>query len=322
MTLTTSVVICAYTEDRWSQLLAAVASVRPRTRRSTRSWWSSTTTIGCWTDPQRFPTFRSWPTRVRRAVRRPQHRHGPTSADIVFFLDDDAAAEPDLDPELLAAYREPDVLGVGGAAVPAGRARRRAWWPEEFGWVIGCSYRGQPTSTRTGPQPDGLQHVAPALGARRGRRIRHRPGPHRRPPAGVRGDRALHPGRQLFPQGRFVLEPRAVVHHAVPPARAPGPTSAPAAAPKASRRRGSPAGSGGTPPCRPSRRTSRRCFPPAWCAISRCRTWRPGRGRPSRSHRGRVGLHRRQLPPYRAVLAPRSAPPGTGRTQARLAQNR
>ncbi len=40
MTLTTSVVICAYTEDRWDHLLAAVASVRaPDHARSTRSWW-------------------------------------------------------------------------------------------------------------------------------------------------------------------------------------------------------------------------------------------------------------------------------------------
>src|SRR5699024_3917564 len=66
---------------------------------------------------------------------------------VVAFLDDDATAEPHWTSHLLAPYRDPDVLGVGGWAVPDWQTGEPAWFPEEFLWVVGCSYRGLPTST-------------------------------------------------------------------------------------------------------------------------------------------------------------------------------
>ena len=66
---------------------------------------------------------------------------------VVLFLDDDAEAEPTWSARLLRAVRRP--------RRPRGRRRPRCrlwqqwppgWWPPEFGWVVGCSYRGQPTT--------------------------------------------------------------------------------------------------------------------------------------------------------------------------------
>ena len=39
------------------------------------------------------------------------------------------------------------MLGVGGSAEPLWESPKPRWWPAEFGWVVGCSYRGQPTAT-------------------------------------------------------------------------------------------------------------------------------------------------------------------------------
>ncbi len=65
--------------------------------------------------------------------------------DVVAFLDDDAAAGPNWIDGLLTAYADPDVAGVGGGATPDwGGQGAPAWFPDEFGWVVGCSYRGLP----------------------------------------------------------------------------------------------------------------------------------------------------------------------------------
>jgi hypothetical protein len=46
---------------------------------------------------------------------------------------------------LLAHYADPLVWGVGGAARPDwGDDDPPTWFPSEFGWVIGCTYTGQP----------------------------------------------------------------------------------------------------------------------------------------------------------------------------------
>jgi GT2 family glycosyltransferase len=64
--------------------------------------------------------------------------------ELVAFLDDDAEAGPDwLD--LLASRCEDDgVLGAGGRVVPRWLGERPAWFPDEFLWVVGCTYEGVP----------------------------------------------------------------------------------------------------------------------------------------------------------------------------------
>jgi glycosyltransferase involved in cell wall biosynthesis len=65
--------------------------------------------------------------------------------DVVAFLDDDAWAADDWAERLLAAYDDPDVAAVGGAVEPHWAAGRPSWFPEEFDWVVGCTYRGLPS---------------------------------------------------------------------------------------------------------------------------------------------------------------------------------
>ena len=64
--------------------------------------------------------------------------------EVVAFLDDDATAAPDWLERLAAGYADPDVLGVGGAIEPVWSTSRPRCFPEEFDWVVGCTYRGLP----------------------------------------------------------------------------------------------------------------------------------------------------------------------------------
>ncbi len=69
------------------------------------------------------------------------------TGDIVAFLDDDAEAPPDWLDHLEAPYAEPAVLGVGGGALPRWESEKPAWFPAEFSWVVGCTWRGLPEET-------------------------------------------------------------------------------------------------------------------------------------------------------------------------------
>ncbi len=67
------------------------------------------------------------------------------AGDVVVFLDDDARAQPQWLETLLASYDDESVLGVGGLVLADWSSPGRpAWLPDEFLWVVGCSYRGQP----------------------------------------------------------------------------------------------------------------------------------------------------------------------------------
>jgi GT2 family glycosyltransferase len=65
--------------------------------------------------------------------------------DVVAFLDDDAVARRGWLEGLRDAFAPGDVAVAGTAVQPSwegGRPPR--WFPDEFGWVVGCSYRGLP----------------------------------------------------------------------------------------------------------------------------------------------------------------------------------
>ncbi|HEX5905732.1 MAG TPA: glycosyltransferase family 2 protein, partial [Propionibacteriaceae bacterium] len=147
MSMTTSVIICAYTEARWQQLLQAAESVRGQTAPV-----DEVLVVIDHNDALRHRAEHAMPWVRVIASSGPSGLSGArntgiaaSSGEVVVFLDDDAVAEPDWLSHLLGHYRDPTVLGVGGAAHPVWEGSIPRWWPAEFGWVVGCSYRGQPT---------------------------------------------------------------------------------------------------------------------------------------------------------------------------------
>jgi glycosyltransferase involved in cell wall biosynthesis len=142
-----TVVICAYTERRWAQLLAAIDSVLHQELRPDQ--------VVLVIDHNQALLQRVRAAYPRLTVVANSGSRGLSGArntgvsqargDIIAFLDDDATAEPDWLMRMLMHYDDPRVLGVGGSAVPASQEARPRWFPPEFDWVVGCSFIGQPS---------------------------------------------------------------------------------------------------------------------------------------------------------------------------------
>ena len=145
-----AVVICAYTEQRWSLLLDAIASVKAQSRPAAQL------VVVVDGNEALYQRLRAAVEDVV-IIRNP----GPpglsaarnagiaaTDAPIVAFLDDDAMASPTWLERLAEVYAaNPTIIGVGGAVLPRWLTTPPPWLPEEFGWAVGCSYRGLPAST-------------------------------------------------------------------------------------------------------------------------------------------------------------------------------
>lgn len=143
---TLTVVVCAYTMDRWDDLSAAIASLRGQTRPPDEV---VLVIDHCPPLAERaaahLPGARVVPSRGRRGLSGARNTGiAEAHGEIVAFLDDDAVADPRWAENLLAGYRDPRVLGVGGVIRPRWDRERPAWFPAEFDWVVGCTYRGMP----------------------------------------------------------------------------------------------------------------------------------------------------------------------------------
>ena len=143
---TISVIICAYTQRRWTELLGAVQSVAAQSIAA-----HEILVVIDHNDTLYAHAQAALPhTRVIRNDG-PKGLSGARNSgvaaaqgSIIAFLDDDAVAAVDWLEKLLEGYSSSKVLGVGGSATPIWPARRVAWFPAEFDWVIGCSHRGTP----------------------------------------------------------------------------------------------------------------------------------------------------------------------------------
>ncbi|MFE9683400.1 glycosyltransferase family 2 protein [Streptomyces sp. NPDC006285] len=145
-----SVVICVYTEDRWEDILAAVASVRAQSRPARETLLV--------VDHNQALLDRLSKEYKETGEVRVLANAGPrglsagrntgiaaSRGDVIAFLDDDAVAERDWLLHFAEGYEDPLVMAVGGRTVPIwASGRRPAWFPAEFDWVVGCTYRGLP----------------------------------------------------------------------------------------------------------------------------------------------------------------------------------
>jgi len=142
-----SVVICAHTEARWAQLVRAVESLRsqsvaPREIVVVIDHNLALADRAC----HQLPGARVIANDRRRGISGARNSGiAAARAAIIAFLDDDAIAEPDWLEQVLAGYSSPNILGVGGAIAPHWQTHRPRWFPAEFDWVVGCTYRGMPT---------------------------------------------------------------------------------------------------------------------------------------------------------------------------------
>lgn len=212
-----TVIVCAYSTDRFPLLISAVESVR---------WQSvSPTEIIVVIDHNPvlldymralFPDLAVIENSGPRGLAGARNTGtAAASGDVVVYLDDDAVADPGWLQALIVNFARPDVLGVGGHPVATWETTRPCWWPEEFDWVVGCGYRGLPTSVA----PVG-NLIGCAMSLRR--EVVLKSGGF---DTGLGRTAAAAPelcmsATALFPGGVFLHEPAARVRHHVPAARA------------------------------------------------------------------------------------------------------
>lgn len=144
-----SVVICTYCEARWGDLVAAVESLERQSLppREIIVVVDHNPALLARVHAE-LPGVVGVPNLEQRGL--PGARNSGWKAarsPIVAFLDDDAVAAPDWLQRLAEGYDDDRVVAVGGAIDPLWEATRPAWLPEEFDWVVGCSYRSLPQHT-------------------------------------------------------------------------------------------------------------------------------------------------------------------------------
>jgi GT2 family glycosyltransferase len=222
--LTLTVLICAYTLERWHDIGAAVESLRAQTRTP-----DQVVLISDHNDALLARARAAFPDVTCVASDGPRGLSGArntgvavATGDVIAFLDDDAAAEPDWAQRLLAAYSDDNVLGVGGGVLPSWRAPRPAWFPEEFLWVVGCSYRGQPSTRAPIRNPIGAnmsfrREVFTAVGG-----FDSSVGRLGKDAGGCEETEFSIRARRHHPAGRILIEPSAVCRHVVTPDRVTG----------------------------------------------------------------------------------------------------
>ena len=223
--LTLSVLICSFTMHRWDDLSAAIESLRRQHRppneiilvidhcpelvehaRALRCDDVPITVLPS-TGPQGASGARNTGIAAARG-------------EILACLDDDAVAEPDWTERLLAGYADPTVIGVGGLIHARWDTGRPGWFPEEFDWVVGCSYRGvplRPTRVRNfiGANMSFRREALRTMGG-----FKTELGRVGRSPIGCEETELCIRAAQHFPDALLLHEPSAVVSQRVPAERA------------------------------------------------------------------------------------------------------
>jgi GT2 family glycosyltransferase len=221
--MTISVVICAYTMDRWDALAAAVQSSLDQTLQADEV----VIVIDYNEDLYRRaalelhgPRVLVLPNGSTKGLSGARNTGvAMSSGDIVAFLDDDAYAEKDWLEKLVDPMADPMVVGVGGWVLPHWESKVPKWLPETFYWILGCSYAGLPATHSRLRNPIGAN-----MGMRR--RVFTQVGGFTsgigrigQVPLGCEETELCIRYSKRFPDEQFVLARDAIVHHRVPASR-------------------------------------------------------------------------------------------------------
>ena len=218
MTPACSIIICTHSDARWNLLVAAAASARRQTQRPLE--------VVVVVD-HNAPLA----NRVRHELadvhlvenQGPRGLSGARNAGIaraegefVAFLDDDAVAGPEWLAHLTEHYGDPSVLGVGGSVYPIWDRERPRWFPREFDWTVGCSYKGMPTYRSDvrnvhGGNASYRREIFQEIGG-----FRSGIGRVANSPLGCEETELCIRARQRWPGRRFLYEPAARIYHHVP----------------------------------------------------------------------------------------------------------
>lgn len=217
-----SVVICAYSRERWDKLVDAVVSIQQQTMLAQEIILVIDHNEELFQSAQsRFPEIIVIENKEPRGLSGARNS-GIAVADgeFIAFLDDDAVAEPDWLRSMTVVLEDPCVLGAGGAVLPAWEQQKPPWFPAEFQWVVGCSYIGMPHTIAPVRNPIGAnmcirKEVFLTVGC-----FRNGIGRVGTLPIGCEETELCIRAHQHWPERHFLYLPQAAVSHYVPQKRA------------------------------------------------------------------------------------------------------
>jgi GT2 family glycosyltransferase len=212
-----SVVVCAYTLDRWSDIVAGIEALADQTLPPLETLLVVDGNPELLARAQdAFPHVRAVPNVHAKGISGARNT-GIVEAKggVIAFLDDDARPEADWVELLVAPYADPAVMAVGGKALPAWPDRRPDHLVPELDWVVGCTYQGMPVARSDVRNVMGCNmsmrrtvfDVAGTFDESIGRIGKL--------PLGCDETELCIRLAQSIPGARVVYEPRALVHHRV-----------------------------------------------------------------------------------------------------------
>jgi glycosyltransferase involved in cell wall biosynthesis len=220
--LKATVIVCAYTERRWDDLEKCLTSIFGQ------SCKPDEVIVVIDHNPVLFQRAQGKFSEIK--VIENHYERGLSGArnsaidiavgEVIAFMDEDAFAAPDWLSTLLSAFSDSNVMGVGGAIHPTWDTQRPPWFPEEFDWVVGCTYRGLPEAAAPVRNLIGCnmafrREVFSAVG-----NFQVGMGRIGTLPLGCEETELCIRARQRWPEKVFLYEPRAGVFHRVPGSRA------------------------------------------------------------------------------------------------------
>jgi glucosyl-dolichyl phosphate glucuronosyltransferase len=215
---TISVIICAYTEERWNDLVAAVESLQLQHCPPCEIIVVIDHNPSLLERAQKhIPGIIVLENKAQRGLSGARNSGvAIAQGTYIAFFDDDVIAEPDCLAWLQQYCADAQVSGVGGKAEPLWSEQQPAWFPEEFYWVIGCSYRGLPETRAAVRNPFGCcccfrREVFEVIGG-----FRHEIGRVGKHPLGCEETELCIRAKQHWPQHSFIYEPRARIQHRIP----------------------------------------------------------------------------------------------------------
>jgi GT2 family glycosyltransferase len=220
-----SVIICAYNEKRWDNLVAAIDSVRKQ------SLLPRCIILVIDHNPvllsraqkhfqERFANVMVVENKEQRGLSGARNSGiAAACSEFLAFLDDDAIASSDWLLLLCREFRDAQVMGVGGGIVPCWQEDRPAWFPEEFDWVVGCTYRGMPRRLADVRNLIGANMVFRRVAFEAVGKFRSDVGRIEALPMGCEETELCIRLLQHWPQRRLLYQPQAIVFHTVPDSR-------------------------------------------------------------------------------------------------------
>jgi glucosyl-dolichyl phosphate glucuronosyltransferase len=218
--MTISVIICCYRDDRWEDLCAAISSAQEQL--------PPVDEIVVVVDHNRALKARIEARFSKLVVVENREERGLSGARntgiavahgaLLAFLDDDAVADPYMLAHLRNSCEAPKVLGACARIEPDWLDARPSWFPSEFLWVVGCTYRGLtpgPVRNLLGAAMCIHRKVFDTVGGFDRRLGRN----HTKLPLGCEETELCIRASRSIVGARFVYEPAAMCRHKIPASR-------------------------------------------------------------------------------------------------------